>query len=91
VEAGVSVVEQAGATMGTLVSNAEQINQSVLQIAVGAREQASGVEQVGQAIQTLDSNTQQNAALVEETSAAATVLKEQAELLQQQIANFRFS
>jgi methyl-accepting chemotaxis protein len=91
VESGVSVVEQAGATMATLVSNAEQINQSVMQIAMGAREQASGVEQVGQAIQTLDSNTQQNAALVEETSAAAAVLKEQAELLQQQIANFRFS
>jgi methyl-accepting chemotaxis protein-2 (aspartate sensor receptor) len=47
------------------------------------------VDQVGQAIQALDKNTQQNAALVEETTAAAGTLRQQADTLQDEIANFR--
>jgi methyl-accepting chemotaxis protein len=47
------------------------------------------VEQVGQSIQELDRSTQQNAALVEETTSAAAALRHQAEVLQQEIANFR--
>lgn len=89
VESGVDVVESAGASIGELVNNAEQINQYVTEISLAAREQAAGVEQAGQAIQQLDASTQQNASLVEETSAAATALKEQAALLQGEIAKFR--
>jgi hypothetical protein len=51
--------------------------------------QAMGVHQVGQGIQDLDRNTQQNAALVEETTSAAAALKQQADTLQDEIANFR--
>jgi methyl-accepting chemotaxis protein len=89
VESGTRVVEQAGFTMGEVVSNAKQINQYLSDIAVSAREQASGVEQVAQSIQELDRSTQQNAALVEETTSAAAALRHQAEVLQQEIANFR--
>ena len=89
VESGTRVVEHAGQTMAKVVSNAKQINQYLSEIAVSSREQASGVEQVGQSIQELDRSTQQNAALVEETTSAAAALRQQAEILQQEIANFR--
>jgi len=59
------------------------------EIATGAREQASGVHQVGQAAQELDSTTQQNAALVEQTAAAAGSLKQQAVQLSERVARFR--
>ena len=54
-----------------------------------ARQQAQSVGEVGQSIQELDKNTQQNAALVEQTNAAAGALTSQADTLQDEIANFR--
>jgi len=89
VEGGTQVVEQAGSTMVNVVTNARQINTYLTEIATAAREQASGVGQVVQAIQALDQDTQQNSALVEETTAAAEALRNQADLLMQEIANFR--
>jgi methyl-accepting chemotaxis protein len=89
VESGTAVVEGAGTTMSSVVSNVQQINNYLSEIATAAREQASGVEQVVQAIQALDRDTQQNSALVEESSAAAEALRSQADLLMQEIANFR--
>ena len=89
VESGTKIVEQAGQTMAQVVGNAKQINQYLGEIATSSREQASGVEQVGQSIQELDRSTQQNAALVEETTSAAAALRQQAEMLQAEIANFR--
>jgi methyl-accepting chemotaxis protein len=88
VSAGTHVVESAGQVMAEVVSNVKEINHLLNEIHVSAQEQANGVEQVGQAIQQLDSNTQQNAALVEETASSAAALREQAELLQQQVARF---
>ncbi len=89
VEAGTRVVQGAGATMTEVVANARQMNVLLSEIATSAKEQAVGVEQVGQSIQDLDRTTQQNAALVEQTTAAASALREQADVLQQEIANFR--
>ena len=89
VESGTKIVEQAGQTMAQVVGNAKQINQYLGEIATSSREQASGVEQVCQSIQELDRSTQQNAALVEETTSAAAALRQQAEMLQAEIANFR--
>jgi methyl-accepting chemotaxis protein len=89
IASGTTVVEQAGATMQTMVTNAKQINAYLNDISVAAKEQAEGVGQVTIAIQTLDENTQQNAALVEETSAAASALTQQAATLQEEIANFK--
>ena len=89
VESGTRIVEQAGQTMAQVVGNAKQINQYLGEIATSSREQASGVEQVGQSIQELDRSTQQNAALVEETTSAAAALRQQAEMLQAEIANFK--
>ena len=89
VEGGTRIVEGAGMTMKEVVTNARQINGFLGEISVAAREQAAGVVQVGEAIHALDQNTQQNAALVEETMAAAGALRQQADALQDEIANFR--
>ena len=89
VNTGVQAVEEAGKSITELVSNASQINQHVTEISHAAREQASGVAQVTLAVQELDTSTQQNAALVEETSATANSLKDQAALLQGELERFR--
>jgi methyl-accepting chemotaxis protein len=89
VDSGTRIVQGAGETMNEVVNNARQINVFLSEIATSAKEQASGVQQVGQSIQELDRSTQQNAALVEETTSAASALKAQADLLQSEIANFR--
>lgn len=89
VQQGTRVVSGAGATMAEILSNAHKIKGLLNEIAVGSREQADGVTQSVHAIQLLEQNTQQNAALVEETSAAAGALNEQSEGLMLEIANFR--
>ena len=83
------MVQAAGNIMVEVVANARQVNSLLTQIAVSSREQATGVEQAGRSIQELDQNTQQNAALVEETTAAAMALKAQADKLQAEIQRFR--
>ena len=89
ISAGTRVVQTAGEAMSDMVVNAQQINTYLSEIATASQEQAMGVHQVGQGIQDLDRNTQQNAALVEETTSAAAALKQQADTLQDEIANFR--
>jgi methyl-accepting chemotaxis protein len=89
VDNGVRVVQQAGNTMSGLVENAQKINALMAEIATAARQQTSGVDQSVQAIQQLDTSTQQNAALVEQTSAAAAALEQQAQRLMEEIASFR--
>ena len=88
-ESGASVVQSAGKTMDEILGNARQINGLLGTIATGAREQASGVEQVGHAIQVLDQDTQRNAAMVEETANAASLLKDQADALLHELENFQ--
>ena len=88
-ESGSRVVEEAGQAMTAVVNNAKKINDYLEEISISSRQQAIGVTEVGKAIQELDRNTQQNAALVEQTSAAAGALAQQADALQGEIANFR--
>jgi methyl-accepting chemotaxis protein len=89
VSTGTQVVESSGDTMGQVLKNAQQINTYLGEISNAAREQTNGVNQSVQAIQQLDQSTQQNAAVVEQTAAAAGSLNDQAELLTQQIGKFR--
>jgi len=89
IDGGTRIVQSAGAVMEEVVSNARQVNTLLAEIATSSREQASGVEQVGQSIQELDRSTQQNAALVEETTSAASALRAQADKLQEEIRGFR--
>ncbi len=86
---GTRVVEDAGRNISEIVANAKQINLYLDDIAKSTRGQASEVAQVVDAIGQLDMNTQQNAALVEETSASAAALSEQASKLSGEIGRFQ--
>ena len=89
IESGTRVAVGAGDTMNELVKNAERINGLLSQISTAAAEQSAGVSAVGASVQELDRMTQQNAALVEETAAAASSLKDQAVGLAEEVAAFR--
>jgi methyl-accepting chemotaxis protein len=89
VTSGSTVVQGAGTTMADIVANAQRMNGLLSDIATASREQSAGVAQVGRAVQDLDRVTQENAALVEQTAAAARALKHQAEALAQAVGNFR--
>ena len=86
---GASLVERAGGTMQDIVDAIERVNQIVGEISSSSREQSMGVSQVGTAIDQMDQSTQQNAALVEESAAAAESLRQQAHELVQTVAVFK--
>ncbi len=88
-ESGSRVVTDAQQAIGRIVDSTQRVGQLIGDIATGAKEQASGVSQVGQAAQDLDATTQQNAALVEQTAASATSLKQRAVQLADRVARFR--
>ena len=88
---GTHVVEEAGRNISEIVANAKQINLYLDAIAQSTNAQAMEVGQVVSAIGELDADIQQNAALVEETSASAKSLSDQATKLTEEIAVFRVS
>jgi len=89
VESGTAVVRKAGTTIEDIVTSSQRVDQLLGDVAHGAREQSMGVGQIGQAVQELDRMTQQNAAMVEETAAAATAMKNQAHSLANEVARFK--
>ncbi|HEX5344211.1 MAG TPA: methyl-accepting chemotaxis protein [Duganella sp.] len=89
IQLGTNLVEQAGATMTTLVGDVHRVTQIVGEIAVASREQSEGIDQVNQAVAQMDQVTQQNAALVEEAAAATQSLQDQADGLQQTVSVFK--
>jgi len=89
VEAGTAVVRRAGATIEEIVGASKRVDQLLGEITTSAREQSLGVGQIGQAVNELDRMTQQNAALVEQTAAAASAMKDQAGALSEEVARFR--
>jgi len=89
VEAGTRVVAEAGQQMGELVTKAERMKGLMIEIFDSTTEQSAGVRQVGGSIQSLDQQTQQNAALVEQTAAAAAGLHSQAIALADRVSRFR--
>ena len=91
VESGHSVVGHAGELMATIVNNAGNIATLMREITVGTQQQGQGVVEVGVAVRALDEATQQNAALVEQTAAAASGLAEQAERLNHEVSFFRLA
>ena len=91
VEAGTGIVRNAGDTMGAIVGSSTQVEQLLGQIAIGAREQSTGIGAVGHGIHDLDQTTQRNAALVEETVAAASALSDQARALLGHVAKFKLT
>ena len=89
VEAGSALVERAGHTMSEVVGAIRRVTDLVGEISAASTEQSQGVAQVGEAITQMDTTTQQNAALVEESAAAADSLKRQAQELVQAVSHFK--
>lgn len=89
VETGSGLVQQTGTAMADIVTQVQRVAQMMHDIAQSAHEQTQGIAQVGDAITNLDQMTQQNAALVEQSAAAATGLSEQANHLAVTVAQFR--
>ncbi|ART64350.1 methyl-accepting chemotaxis protein [Kushneria marisflavi] len=89
VERGTTLVDQAGRTMQDIVSSIRHVSEIVGEISGASSEQNLAVGQVSQAISQIDETTQQNAALVEESAAAAASLKTQAHELVAAVGQFR--
>jgi methyl-accepting chemotaxis protein len=89
VGSGTKLVEQAGATMNEVVTSIRQVTDIVGEISAATAEQNSGIAQVHQAITDMDQVTQQNAALVEQTAAAAQAMQDQAAHQAQMVSAFK--
>jgi methyl-accepting chemotaxis protein len=89
VEGGSVLVAQAGQTMTEIVSSVQRVTDIMGEITAAASEQADGIAQVNAAVSQLDQMTQQNAALVEQSAAAATSMKDQAHRLAGVVAAFK--
>ncbi|MBV5295331.1 MAG: MCP four helix bundle domain-containing protein [Curvibacter lanceolatus] len=88
---GAHLVEQAGNTMTEVVQAIQRVSDIVGEISSASAEQSSGMGQISQAVNQLDQTTQQNAALVEESAAAAQSLENQAAQLVQTVAIFKLN
>jgi methyl-accepting chemotaxis protein len=91
VEAGARQVQGAGQAMTEIVSSVQRVEQIIGEISNAANEQSNGIGEVNGSVMQLDQMTQQNAALVEQSAAAALSLKEQAQRLQQAVGGFRLA
>ncbi len=89
VDAGSSQVAQAGESMHEIVASVRRVTDLIGEISAATHEQQDGFAQVNQAVSNLDQMTQQNAALVQESSAAATAMNEQAQRLAQVVSVFK--
>jgi len=89
VEAGGQLVSEAGGTMQGIVDGVHRVSDIIQEITRASAEQASGISQVNTSVSALDQMTQQNAALVEESAAAAESLKDQARQLAQIVQVFQ--
>jgi len=89
VEAGTQQVEAAGSTMEEIVASVGRVSDIIGEIRASTGEQSDGIVTVNAAVGQLDQMTQQNAALVEESAAAAESLREQAQRLSSLVGNFR--
>ncbi|TDX28693.1 methyl-accepting chemotaxis protein [Modicisalibacter xianhensis] len=86
--AGAALVRRAGETMDEIVASVARVSDVLGEISAATKEQSQGIGQVNQAVAELDRMTQQNAALVEESTAAADRLEEQAVRLTQVVGAF---
>ena len=90
VDTGNTLVAKAGQTMNDIVVAIKRVTDIMADIAAASAEQSTGIEEVNGAVSQMDEMTQQNAALVEEAAAAAEALQDQASVLSQSVAVFKF-
>ena len=91
VASGTKLVSDAGSSMHDIVQSVRKVADVIGEITAASAEQSAGIAHVNKAIGNLDQMTQQNAALVEESAAAAESLRDQASLMAQAVAVFKTS
>jgi methyl-accepting chemotaxis protein len=91
VDSGTRLVADAGKTMTEIVSSVQRVSDIIGEISSASTEQSDGLTHVNTAVMELDQMTQQNAALVEQSAAAAESLREQAQRLAQLVSTFRLA
>ena len=91
VEGGSRLVADAGQTMTEIVGSVKRVSDIIAEITAAANEQSQGISEVNGSVTQLDQMTQQNAALVEESAAAAESLREQAAQLSSVVGTFRLA
>ena len=89
VETGSRLVGEAGTTMDEIVASVGRVEQMIREIDLAAAQQTGGIGEINGAVIALDRMTQQNAALVEQSAAAAESLRAQASQLTASVAVFR--
>ncbi|SEP79545.1 Methyl-accepting chemotaxis protein [Solimonas aquatica] len=89
VNGGSRQVEEAGRTMEEIVNSVKRVTDIMAEISAASQEQSQGIEQVNQTVTQMDEVTQQNAALVEEATASARSLEQQAGGLVEAVSHFR--
>ncbi len=89
VDAGARLVDEAGSTMNDIVASVRRVTDIMAEITHASAEQSAGIGQVNAAIGQMDEATRQNATLVQQATAAAAALEEEAERLAQVVSVFR--
>ncbi len=88
---GSKLVDEAGLTMGQIVASVKKVADIMAEISAASQAQSAGIQDIGVAITNMDEMTQQNSALVEQASAAAESLEEQADQLTGTLAVFKLA
>ena len=91
VDAGSALVNQSGETLSEIVNSVKKVGDIISEITAASQEQSEGIEQVNQAVAGMDSITQQNAAIAEQTSAAAFSMNEKAQEMEGAMSFFTVS
>jgi methyl-accepting chemotaxis protein len=91
VDAGTSLVDQAGETMTEILTAVRRVTNLMEEIAAASTEQSDGIEQISRAVAQMDQVTQQNAALVEQAAAAAGSMLDQTRSLSTAVSSFKVS
>jgi methyl-accepting chemotaxis protein len=89
VEQGAKLVNRSGDTLSDIVTSVKKVSDIIGEIDAASEQQASGIDQINSAVAQMDKNTQQNAALVEQATAAAESMTEQARTLNELVRFFK--
>ena len=88
---GVELVAETGSALGRIERKVAEIDSVVADIALGAHEQASGLQQISAAMSNMDQTTQQNAAMSEQATAASRSLADESDRLANVVAQFQLN
>jgi methyl-accepting chemotaxis protein len=89
VNEGTDIAREAGEAINSTVQSARAVQQLLIEIDTGTREQTLGMQQLTGSVQDMDKSAQQNAAMVEQTAAAAAALRDTAHAMAERVARFR--